>query len=93
MITMTPDDASAPKRLVVKDGAENIIANTSKIGTAPSNPDISHFTLYGQLAVDRDGSRLKEPTPREDLDEIPSAHPYISLLRDRPDQIPLPVAR
>lgn len=89
-ITMTPDDGSAAKTLILRKGAEIVIGNTSKIGHAPAPDEVSHFFLYGQLEKHRDGSRLVEPPLNPTLDEISSAHPYIAFIRDSQLAVPLP---
>lgn len=89
-ITATPANGGPPKTLILRDGAEIVIANTSKIGDPKPPEDVSHFSLYGQLDRKRDGSRLVEPTPSTDLDQMPSAHPYIAFLRDSEGHLPMP---
>lgn len=89
-ITATPDDGSTPKTLILRNGAEIVLSNTSQIGGPKPANEISHFHLYGQLDVNRDGSRLDEPTPSAELDQLASAHPYVAFLRDSEGHIPLP---
>ena len=90
-ITATADDGSEPpKRLVLADGSEIVISNTSQIDHKEVPGEISHFFLYAQLDEKRDDSKLKEEPTKEGFDELASAHPYIERLRHGTGLIPLP---
>ncbi|HET7435680.1 MAG TPA: hypothetical protein VFN10_13310 [Thermoanaerobaculia bacterium] len=89
-ITATPDDGSAKKSLILKDGAEIVISNTSKIDDPHVPGEVSHFCLYAQLDVKRDDSKLKELATSKGFEELPSANPYIERLRHGTGHIPLP---
>jgi hypothetical protein len=91
-IQATAADGST-KAFILSDGAEIVIANISKLGTAAGaveHPEDSHFRIYSKLDVARRADGLIEPRPNASLEQIASAHPYLSLLRDRAGEFPSP---
>jgi hypothetical protein len=86
-------DDGSKKKIVVNNGAEIVIANISDLGTAAGvaeRPEDSHFRIYAQLDVDRRSAGLIEPKANASLQQIASAHPYLSLLRDQAGEFPSP---
>jgi len=92
VVEMDPDDGSKLRTLRLNEGAEVLITNMSALAESAPIEDVSHFTLYGQLDVDRDGSRLVPPRLRaaDALSQLPSAHPYVELIRSSGGAIPAP---
>jgi len=87
VITAQPGD----KILTLKKGAEIVIANTSRPGSPkPEKPEDSHFRLYGLLDKHGNSADLNEPHASDQLEQIPSAHPYLSFLRDASGEFPMP---
>jgi len=91
-IQATATDGST-KKVIIGDGAEIVIANISKLGTAAGaveRPEDSHFRIYAKLDVERRADGLFEPDADPSLQQLPSAHPYLSLLRERAGEFPSP---
>jgi hypothetical protein len=94
LVTITATANGNAKTLTLLDGAEIVIANLSRRGSAlprPAAPPDTHFRLYGQLDQNRRSIGLaNEPQKDNRLQHLPSGHPYLAFIRANGGAFPSP---